>query len=398
MKKNLIGLYFFALFCNSICAIEISSFTELIYKRYYFIARLEKIIDFYQLFATDPHCNINLFFADNDAIQTTIYLFKHEAIKHSLDEMCSRHSFAPLVALWHDFIAYKFLDDEIFLEDFTKLILILSKKIFFHIIPREQLATELPHNHVIFSAENDLSTDIKRIDYTDALIRHLQEKENPCNVIKSTNLSIDHIKHGYTQSVSKRFYYIQRLKHPIATLLECNRLFFHCFQHSDAVCGIDTKSSFSHEYIKECIKTIETTKALDSLLYLWNDFEHYKLVEDEQFVHEFLKIIFIIQKNIVFYTAKNKINFSLDYFIMIYENIDSLPLEELLNAIDLLTHELPAISQKFELDSDMTWRQWFRKYWWAPPLVAGTIVLKFLIIYKAIKTKMALKNPINSAP
>jgi hypothetical protein len=64
---------------------------------------------------------------------------------------------------------------------------------------------------------------------------------------------------------------------------------------------------------------------------------------------------------------------------MINNIISQLPIAEVLNAIDMLVNELPPFIEKYELNSQITWKNWLKKYWWVPPVFGIWFGLKILL-------------------
>jgi len=59
-----------------------------------------------------------------------------------------------------------------------------------------------------------------------------------------------------------------------------------------------------------------------------------------------------------------------------------MPLEEVLDILDLLVEELPEFLEKYELNSDITWRSWVKKYWILVPVAATAFGIKIYLTYK----------------
>ena len=64
----------------------------------------------------------------------------------------------------------------------------------------------------------------------------------------------------------------------------------------------------------------------------------------------------------------------LDYFDYIYEAIDLLPIEEILNALDEVAEELYPLLELYEFDPYATWQEWLQKYIWLIPIFAGKLI------------------------
>lgn len=55
--------------------------------------------------------------------------FKHEAVQRCLDSILETESFEPLFGLWHHFMAYRFANDSLFLQEFVALEYMLYRKL-----------------------------------------------------------------------------------------------------------------------------------------------------------------------------------------------------------------------------------------------------------------------------
>jgi hypothetical protein len=376
-------------------AFEIPTFTEHVYKRYYFIARLEKTMEFFVFLKEHNYFSIDT--ACIKKIYAYKYYFVHEVITKTIDNLVASNSIEPLFETWFEFRSYKYLYDEIFLQEFTKLILLFSERILSHTMQHQEEPFFNSGKIQAMLESGFRAPEVEQLEYIDFIIDFLQKI-----ILKNksifTKLSIwrGYLKKNYTQAVSQRLYFLNRLQKPVSLILEFYKKPTVCFQTIRACSLIfDNKATFSHERINLCIVAMEKECSLEPFVELWHDFKHYKYLDDDLFIKEFSKAIFILEKNIIinglaFEPIKRN---SFDFLLGLYEKIDALPLEEILNAIDLLAHELPLISQKYELETDMTWKQWFKKYWWAPPLILGTIGLKFLLTVKNIKIVMNLLKP-----
>lgn len=186
-----------------------------------------------------------------------------------------------------------------------------------------------------------------------------------------------------------RFYYLQRLSKPVHMLYKYYKRHSFCALHTFVEKGhkfvIDDKLQFNNERVKLCIKRMEETQCLDQLFRLWLELKQYKLLGNDTFVREFSILTFITYKNIITHclTKQPNLHKSLGQSILnLYNNLESLPLEEILEAIDMLSEELPPILEQYQINSDMTLGEWFKKYWWIPPLVIVTLSVQILLIFQ----------------
>jgi hypothetical protein len=71
--------------------------------------------------------------------------------------------------------------------------------------------------------------------------------------------------------------------------------------------------------------------------------------------------------------------------IELYSTIATLPIPEMLNSLDSLVEDLIEIIEKYELDTAMSWTQWFKKYWWVPPVIISSLVINFLLNHRTAR-------------
>ena len=71
---------------------------------------------------------------------------------------------------------------------------------------------------------------------------------------------------------------------------------------------------------------------------------------------------------------------TLELITHLYENLESLPLEKILDAIDLLAEELPQLLEHYNEFSELHWKERLKKYWWVPP--AFIVIIKFIITFR----------------
>jgi hypothetical protein len=125
------------------------------------------------------------------------------------------------------------------------------------------------------------------------------------------------------------------------------------------------------------------SESIAPLLLLLKKVKKYHLLQDYQFFHEFFLLIFTVHKQILFnecegeaYSLKKT---TLTTILEISEKINQLPIAEVLSAIDMLVTELPPFLEKYEFHSTITWKNWFKKYWWVPPVFGAWFGLKILL-------------------
>ena len=184
-------------------------------------------------------------------------------------------------------------------------------------------------------------------------------------------------------------YVTKRLENPLATLksIRCNKdTFFESTVRNNCQCVFESHISFKHKAINHCIDQMASVNSLEPLLKLAQEFGRFKFIQDEQFNKEFLLLVFGAYKNLLTHNAEHKNiqlkKSTLALITQLYQNLDSLPLEQILDTIDLLSEELPQILENYDIQTDMNWKQWLKKNWWVPPVVVATLGIKVFLIFK----------------
>lgn len=190
---------------------------------------------------------------------------------------------------------------------------------------------------------------------------------------------------GYDDIVTYS-YYIKRLSESTYFL---SRLCKHNYYYKP--CNVITQEDFVqiesvlflHHRTKACLQSMIQTKSLQPILLLLQDTRHYYYLQDSSFMYELFLLIFTIHKQIIFNECEENPHvlkhITLDTILEISERINQLPIAEVLNAIDMLVKELPPFLEKYEFHSTITWKAWFKKYWWVPPVFGAWFGLRILL-------------------
>ena len=201
----------------------------------------------------------------------------------------------------------------------------------------------------------------------------------------------------YTEAVTLRLYHAYRLKKSFSFLrqVKCNNKadFFEA-NEKECCCIFISNYNFKHPDIALCIKRMETHNNLVPLMSLADEFTKLKLLQNTTFQKEFMILIFTTYRNLI---VNNALKYhsplkksTLETIAFLYENLENLPLEQILDAIDMLAEELPPLLEKYEFNSDMKWKEWLKKYWWVPPIFLAVFGLR--IAYKCATSKGTLRN------
>ncbi|HLE76639.1 MAG TPA: hypothetical protein VI521_02570 [Candidatus Babeliales bacterium] len=313
-------------------SLTITQFCEQFHQRSYFILRLEQIIHSIQRHHIAPF-----------PFQFNHEKFNNATILRCIQKIETTQSLQPFYTMWKDVKRYKYLEDQSFALDITKLLFSIQHTLY----------TQTKQNKEPISFDIDL-------------------------YLKDSN---------YTEATTIRQYHVERLSDIFSLLktIKCSQKSLFEEEHKDCDCTFITHHDFSNKSIRDCIAHIETQKSLDPLFELYEEFTHFKLIQDELFLREFTSLTFIVARNIFINNLKTPPTplqkRRKSHIAHIYENLDKIPIEEILEAIDLLNKELPEILEKFEFNSDLSWKAWLKKYWWLPPTVGVIMALRIRWIF-----------------
>ncbi len=326
-------------------AVRVSTFCENYHQRAYCILRLQKIVNF----VIKNHRKHSLLSLNKEG-------FSNSLIQQCAQEIQEKKSLSPFKKLWENIKHYKYLEDQNLIKEFTKLLFRIQHSMLHH--------------------------------------SSIQKKQAPFDI----NFSLEGTT--YTEAITIRSYYAQRLAAKFQYLHDviCTPSAFFDEQENNCNCHFVSHYTFQNKDIIECVSQMEKTQKLTPLLSLAKEFANYKLILNDIFLKEFIHITFIAFRNLYINNInlqKPLIQKSFTQFITnIYNNLDNLPLEEILEAIDLLHDELPPILEKYEFNSKISWKKWLRKYWWLPPALGVVVGIQLYLISKG-KTPV---RPFNNNP
>jgi hypothetical protein len=176
--------------------------------------------------------------------------------------------------------------------------------------------------------------------------------------------------------VTKRYYLTQRLLKAINIILQ----YVSATKDSSMQCvEIVEQILWKDDYIQALCSEITHTRKMSPIFELWDYFSQFRKIHDADFNRETCVLIRVCLQCI--YAELHRDLATKNSWLA---DIDSLPLEEILSTIDLLVEQMPAILEKYELQSNLSWKQWFKKYWWAVPVISTVIGLRILVAYKDI--------------
>jgi|GEM_PF-2715591 len=322
-------------------AVSPDAFTNLVFHRYYYIKRLEEVV------------------------RTLLKLTLSNRIKI----LCKTNLLLkPLAMVWEDFIAYKDVCDQQLIDDFTKEIFILSQKI--------------SHTTLMHHSAQALQTFLSRKN--SIYLQSLSREES--DLINDFKPSI-----GINKVIS-RFYVIKRLEPILAkvhSLYEKNLLHLGCISTTTQNDPCLHYLNITKEPIKTMIHKIYQTRSFKPVFCLWNGISRYKYIQDEEFCSEFARFITHLIHSTATHLVKTRSEeiFIKEKGILPLDQLHDMPLEDILNLLDLLIEELPIFLKENEIGSDIHWKDWLKKYWLIAPLRAAIFGISIYMMYKGILTK-----------
>lgn len=330
--------------------------TFLVYRRYYFVARLDKTI---QLLAKMYHdvSAMQGMFADKQIVideivpEETYRLFTHKQIRRSVKEIAHTRSLKPLFMVWDSFKSYKSLHDDLLVEDFSKEIFIITRNTIDSLYKHDILHAPKIKFPLFLAERLDALTEMTRI-----LENKVTERSKEI-VPHNNNVSGIHLA-VHTDEVAFRFYCIHRLRAALNYLLS--------LPESDQTMNL-IGSSFRQFSSRQGLK------------HLWDDLMQYKYIENEDFIHSFAVYTLMLMHC---RGLEPQIYKSISHadLIAMQHRIEQLPLEEILQTIDLIVKQVHNTVNHYH-KSGLTFTQWIKRYWWAPTAICTTVAIKCFILY-----------------
>jgi hypothetical protein len=104
-------------------------------------------------------------------------------------------------------------------------------------------------------------------------------------------------------------------------------------------------------------------------------------VEDEAVVRKSVAAICTVYGELLRKVpVKNAMNKALiNNITALYAKISELPIVELLALLDTISTQIVEILNSYEQNAGTTFQQWIYKFWWIPPTIIGSIIIKILL-------------------
>lgn len=345
------------LFNNKIYTIDVDEsptilpFTQAIHQRFYFATRLENPINMLHEIKNECSSILLQTCKEKDLIpleNLKKYQFKHSRTLKCIDSLKNENALTSFFHLWQDVAGYKYLGDQVFINEFITLLIFFTKKV---ITIHVKLSSE---SLELLNKAQEKALNGKRpikLDFIAACVEqyYLNRMKKPFDVAAFNAILNQETKSIACKRVTKnsdkifeRFYHIKRLTKPVEKLLafEDKKLFF---QNSDAK-KFDHSLNFKNDRVQSIIKQMEENKCSEPLKRAWRDVRRFKSVEDDQYLKDVLKMLFASYKNILTKklptTSQAKAEESLKTIEYLYNEVEKMSSDNILNAIDMLTIEL----------------------------------------------------------
>ena len=188
--------------------------------------------------------------------------------------------------------------------------------------------------------------------------------------------SSDFLKH-----IAVRFYYIQRLGRYVKFLKAVTQksslkehLVHDFFQEVD-----ESACVFTNKKVVHCIRQLQIAGDFLPVLELWEDIEHFQMIDDHTIIKEFSCLIFCFFKELVhknIYARHAPEGVEIATILQLTTPLEVLSTEQILEILDLVIEQLPHFIDTYELSSGLSFNTWFKKYWLVAPIALGLLGLK----------------------
>jgi len=331
-------------------SLYVSSFTNLVNRRYFLIERLKHTISLLEQ-VSEKMARLDFLIP-----RISISSFSHERIKLSIQEIIKTKSLKPLFIVWEDFHAYTALEDELFVEEFTKEVFLITKSVF-------------------------MFTNIYAINELEKSILDINDKVIDRELIGPTS----------SNNVIMRFYTFERLRNALELLkklqIEDPALFFKEFDQLH--CKFDERCDECSSYLQRLYTQLEHDRNITTLIDSAKELKHFKYLDNEKWTREIVCMIFKAYKNYII----NKVNkkperqVTITDIIDMYNRLEALPVDELLNGIDFMVAFSTDLYSQAQSREPSTFNERLQKYWWVVPVIGVSVLLKIIKHYSKLKVQ-----------
>lgn len=103
---------------------------------------------------------------------------------------------------------------------------------------------------------------------------------------------------------------------------------------------------------------------------------------DEALIREHISALCLVYKQwlqkVAFKNENNKT--IINNITTLYGKISELPIPQLLFLLDQMTEQMTEIFEMYEHGNGGTWGQWLNKYWWVPPTIIASFLIKVAFV------------------
>lgn len=338
---------------------------------------------------------------------------EHQEVKECMDALQKTNSMAPFYKLWTSCLAYKYLDSDVFMRELITVILMLYKNVLINNLKSEdrdelmmradsylsRYCGKRAHDDESAQEAQELLVDMQRLifkseiqltelyhHYGDAMMDPFVHRDGISNMHGQTSNIKDNfsvIMHLMDESNdisdfvidnNVRFYLIHRMLKSLYLLSKTvtgDYQIMQCCQFSECL----HEDFFHHPYVHACAIQIKEQNSLKPIFAIWDHMVSYDFIEDDLFMKDFIGLVmYVCQYLCIPVEHETRSAAALHEMLEMYEKIESLPLAELLDLLDTVVDQFGDVVEQYELNSKMRWSDWLVKYWWAPPVISGTLV------------------------
>lgn len=331
-------------------------FTNLIFRRYYFIERLKY--------------PMNLVLNSKKSTQFSVGTVE----RSNHNKKYGGTPLKPLFMVWGDFIQYKNIKDQVLVEDFTKEVFVVSNNL---------VSNEMGMNlgtHVLEQFIREQRMNSSKNHFMELLPISTEDM-----ALSKDSLGLVDLKpFARADVIVKRFYHLKRVTHAVELLKKLNaekEIPIHFDYTVNEKRLLLEECVFEEPHIISLIQIIANKRNIRSLISTWKALLRYKYIQNDSIMREFTLLLCLLYNHVL------KV-YQVDEFIRSEKmhhggaQLDTMALEEVLDMLDILVDELPGFIQKYELDSELTWKGWMRKYWLVAPVAFSALCLKvYLSVY-----------------
>lgn len=331
-------------------------FLEQIQKRYYLIQRLKSpFAHIIKKCGSIPHgCMANTLLSYEHLVNAEpIKNFKHDAIRASIARFSKTHDRHEIAHLWLECLSYRHLDS----EDFVKELIIALLEIY------KIVAGDTNKNVISLPLSSAMPIE-DLLSTLDLCI------EAPNSKVQPAHGNINSGGVNFVVANAQRFYIIQRL-FPIISLLDK----FKSLQFQEL------GGSFKNPAISAMIESCKIKHSAEPIKHLWHELLAYKYINNDDVIREYTMVLCQIywqwhrHLSVIY---KNNQSLAQDVYTL-YGKVSELPIPELLNLLDQISDQVADIIDTYEFNDDLTWTEWITQYWWVPPTIVASLIIKIVL-------------------